>query len=237
MTEKRRVWPLIVASLTGFCILGSLGIWQVLRLAEKNALIANIDQALAEQPIPLEKALMSRETGQDLNYVAVQATGHFLENAEIRKLTTHDGGPGFSVIAPFLSDDGILVLVDRGTVPESLADPAKRTEILPQGVSGYLRVHDGGQGLYDADNNPALNQWFWWDVPAMLGTIKIPAEARVMDMILHRLPRATESTPPIAPKPKADLRNNHLGYAFTWFGLAIGLAVITALLVKQRVTP
>ncbi len=237
MSEQKRIWPIVMTSLLGFTLLCGLGFWQLFRLTEKNALIEKIDRFVTARPISLDLALKQHESGRDLDYVAVQAIGQFLEGQELHKLTTHEGGPGFSVIAPFISSDGILVLVDRGTVPVELADPAKRGDVLPRGVTGYFRVHDKGQGAYDADNIPAQNQWYWWDVPAMLGAVKAPPDVRVMDVILHRVPRVTETTPPIAPKPKAELRNNHMGYAITWFGLALVLAVIATLMVQRARQP
>ncbi len=232
MSERVRVWPVLLASTIGIAILCLLGVWQVQRLAWKNGVIATIDQRLKDQPVSLGEALLINESGADANYLVAEAEGKFL-GTEIRKLTSHLGQPGFSIIAPFLSSDGIVVLVDVGTVPENMADPASRSAALPQQVKGYLKRHDQGQGLFDAENNPAANQWYWWDVPAMLGAVSVPPEAKILELVLHRLPEATETTPPIAPAPKAELRNNHLGYAITWFGLAAALAVVTAMFLRR----
>jgi surfeit locus 1 family protein len=35
------------------------------------------------------------------------------------------------------------------------------------------------------------------------------------------------------PPDLAAIPNNHLGYAFTWFGLAVVLAVMTVLLIRR----
>jgi surfeit locus 1 family protein len=234
MSDRRRMWPLIAASAIAIVFLCVLGTWQVQRLSWKNSLIATIDARLKENPISLSEALARRSRGETIDYLVVSASGQFMNAPEIRKLTTHARGPGFSILAPFLSSDGVVVLVDRGTIPEALADPASRPETLPGQVTGYLLKHDGGQGLFDGENNPDRNQWYWWDVPAMLGTVTIPPEAKVMDMILHRIPDQTEATPPIAPPAKSSLRNNHLGYAITWFGLAGALAAVAAAFVISR---
>jgi surfeit locus 1 family protein len=234
MTPKSRVWPVVVSSLLGIVLLCSLGTWQVFRLAEKTAQISKIDAQIATEPLSLAAALNRQEAGEDINYVVVAATGHFVTGTEIHKLTTHDGGPGYSVLAPFLSDDGILVLVDRGSVPEQLAAPETRLQTLPAAVTGYVRIHNKGQGFFDGDNVPERNQWYWWDVPAMLGTVNVPADSKVLNAIVHRLPGPSETVPPIAPAPKADLRNNHLGYAITWFGLAAALAVVAGIFVMRQ---
>jgi surfeit locus 1 family protein len=225
MTPRRR-WPVLVVSLVGMALLILLGVWQVQRLNWKNGLIATIDNRLKDAPVSLADALKAEG---DTDYLVVADTGQYLPGKDIRKLTIHQGGPGFSIITPFLSKDGILILVDRGTVPDGFKSAS---EALPDTVRGYLRKHVSGQGLFDADNNPDANQWYWWDVPAMLGAASVPADAKVMDVVLHRLPEAQETTPPIAPAPKAELRNNHLGYAITWFGLAAVLAVMTGLFLR-----
>ncbi len=234
MSVRRRLWPLLLASGIGFCILCALGFWQVQRLAEKNALIAKIDAQLTAAPITLSEALKRREAGEDMNYIAVTASGQFSIGKEIHKLTSHQGQPGFSVISPYVSADGVVVLVDRGTVPEAFADPATRPEKPTPSITGFLRLHDKGQGVFDAENNPGSNQWYWWDVPAMLGAAQVPPEAKVLDLVLHRLPAAGDTALPLVPAAKADLRNNHLGYAITWFGLAAALAVMTLLISFRR---
>ena len=43
---KPRLWPILLASAIGIAILVGLGIWQVQRLTQKNALIAALEQRM-----------------------------------------------------------------------------------------------------------------------------------------------------------------------------------------------
>jgi surfeit locus 1 family protein len=81
------------------------------------------------------------------------------------------------------------------------------------------------------------NIWYWWDVPAMLSSIPISGEMKVAPFVLQALPDADPAKFPRARGPQAQLRNNHLQYAGTWFFLALTLLVIAGLFIrKQRKT-
>ncbi len=231
MNGRPSIWPVVVASLTGLAVLLSLGVWQVQRLTEKNAQIAIIDQRIAAPPKPLHEALRMHEAGQDIEYVKVALAGVFLDVPPVLKLTTYSGGPGYEVIQPFLTDDRHWVPVDRGAIPIELKNkplPARAGEI-----QGILRFHRKGQGIFDGENNPASNEWYWWDMPAMVAALNPPAEVKVATLIVQ-LVSPNDGMPPFPAPPKAELRNNHMGYALTWFGLAAALAVISILFVRQR---
>jgi surfeit locus 1 family protein len=230
---ERRLWPLLLASGLCFVLLCGLGIWQVKRLQVKTAQISAIDARLAAQAVPLAEALKQQGAGADIEYLKVSATGAFLAGPNLRKIGAYQGSAGQQLIAPLLTEDGVVILADRGAIPaglgeENVVPPPQRAR-----YEGILRAHNKGQGLFDAENDPAANQWFWWDVPAMLGAVTVPETAKVSNLVLQFLPGEAAALPqPVVPK--AELRNNHLGYAITWFGLAAALAVMTGLLVRKR---
>ena len=98
------------------------------------------------------------------------------------------GVPGWRVVTPLKSDDGIFVLVDRGFIADEQRDPSRRPGSQPEGhveVSGYLSRHPAGQGLFTPDNDAAKNNWYWWDVPAMLAFGKIDPGSRVTPAFAH----------------------------------------------------
>jgi surfeit locus 1 family protein len=124
------------------------------------------------------------------------------------------------------------VFVNRGVVPEELRDPAKRPGSDPPGpqeIVGQITEPRPRKGSFTPDNDPTQNLWFWWDQPAMLKAAGIAADADVAPFMVHLSPRPGETGWPRAQPLTAALRNNHLGYAITWFGLAIALAAITSL--------
>jgi surfeit locus 1 family protein len=223
----RRPWRFLLFAVPAFCLLCTLGIWQVQRLSEKNRLIAMIDARIAAEPQPLASVVDQFNGGADVTYTRVRAAGRFLATPDLRKITSFEGGAAFLHLAPFLSDEGIALLVERGSVP--VAAKAEPVSDEPVEVTGILRLHNKGQGLFDPDNSAAANEWYWWDVPAMLASAPLPADAKVTSLILQLELDPANQGYPRATAPKAELRNNHLGYAITWFGLAAVVATMTGL--------
>ncbi len=228
---RRRLWPLLVLSTVLFALLFSLGVWQVRRLEQKNALIAKIDGRIAADPTDLATVLAQAEKGYDVEYIRVGVAGRFIA-PDLRKITTFDGEASQELIAPFLTTGNTVILVDRGAVP----DNAKPTPVFPgqQTLIGIVRAHNMGQGLFDVENDATGNQWFWWDIPAMLGSVPVPPDAKVSDLVLQLVPDGAAKDYPRPAVPKAELRNNHLGYAITWFGLAAVWAAMTGVLVLRQ---
>lgn len=221
---KTRLWPILLASTIGIAILLGLGVWQVKRLGQKEALISSLENRLKIPPISLAEVLVKLGQGEDIEYLKVILTGQPDPKNTFRKVTSINGDPGWEIIAPFRTDDGSLVLVDLGAIAEnqplSLAD-------TPQTIVGVARFHNKGRGYFDNDNDAAKNIWYWWDVPAMLAMLKHIAAVHAAPFILQKLPSNIENEVPLAELPKVELANNHLGYAITWFGLAAALAGVT----------
>ncbi len=232
---KPRTWPVLLWAGLGIAVLIGLGTWQLSRLAEKQALLAEIAQRTMAGPISLSEVLLRREKGVDTEFVAVKAKGSFDHQFERHKLASFDGSPGWEIITPFTSDEGIVALVDRGVVSSDLQDASKRLEAAPPvELIAVIRLHNNARGFFDPENDVDGNIWYWWDVPAMLSSVTIPAEMKIAPFVLQALPGDDPKKFPRAAKPEAQLRNNHLQYAITWFSLAFVLFVIVGLFVRKQ---
>ena len=227
-----RIWPVLIATLTGTAILLSLGVWQVKRLHWKEALIAELEAKSAAAPVSLTRALESAEQGQDAEFLRVAFKGRYLHGSGKKMIATYDGGQGWTIITPAVSEDGFAVIVDRGRLPDNrLKDFAR-----PEGevtVEGVIRTYRGGKGAYDPENDPAANLWYWWDVPAMLAASELPAGAKPFPYVVQLVPGETGGAFPRPDAPKAKLANNHLGYAITWFGLAATLLAVAGFYIRD----
>jgi surfeit locus 1 family protein len=199
---KRRVWPVLLASALGFAMLVSLGIWQVQRLAWKNLLIANFEST------------------------AMHVGGQFSNSEPRRLLSSFEGKPAWLLVQPFLAKSGHMLLVARGKISTDAPLPPTPNGQLQ--LHGYQHIHNSGRGLFDVDNKPAENQWFYWDVDAMLG------QPSIGGVVLHLAPGSPGTDGLLVDAPKSALRNNHLGYAITWFGLAAVLAVMTVVFLRSQ---
>ena len=233
---KPRIWPIVLWAGLGIAVLIGLGTWQLFRLAEKRALLADIAQRAAAPPVSLGEVLARRDKGEDIEFVRVKTKGVFDNQFERHKLASFEGSPGWQIITPFASDEGIVALVDRGVVSDDLRNADKRpAEAAPVELTAIIRSHNGGSGFFDPENDVDGNIWYWWDVPAMLSSVTIATEMKVAPFVLQALPGDDPKQFPRASGPQAQLRNNHLQYAITWFSLAIVLLVIAGLFIRKLV--
>jgi surfeit locus 1 family protein len=209
----RRLLLPLAFGLIGTAILIGLGLWQVQRLAWKNGIIATIEARLAADPVDLP-ALPDPEADR---YRLVAVAGVFLPGEAHVYTSAPPRGVGYRVIAPFETADGRRILVDRGFVP--IGDKDATRPLGPAAVGGALVWPDETDRFTSPPDRDA-NIWFARDVALMstaLGTEPV--------MIA-----AATATGPDAPMPlpvTVNIRNDHLGYAVTWFGLATVWAVMT----------
>ncbi len=187
----------------------SLGVWQVERLHWKLGLLADIDRAEAAAPVPLGTA--------PLPWAKVEATGHMrddlaaLYGSEVRNTAS---GPtlGAQLITPLMRDGADPVLVDRGWLPEGAAVPHDPD---PSRVVGYVRPPDHASWLSPA-GDPAKHRFFTLDPQAIGAALGL---ARVAPFTLVALGPGGTLPEPAQSLPRPP--NDHLGYAITWFGLAV----------------
>jgi surfeit locus 1 family protein len=232
MRRDSLLWPTVFAAGALVVLLG-LGTWQVERLHWKEGLIAERQAAMAAAPAPLPKTL---DEARALDFHRVRASGTFLNDREFFIGAVDDiGHNGYQVVTPLRLDDGAVLLVNRGFVPEARKDPASRAAGELPGevaVSGILRLPPRGKpAWFVPDNSPERNYWFYVDVPAM-------ARAGGLDDVLPFYVEA-DATPnpgglPVGGQTRISLPNNHLQYAVTWYGLAVVLVVMYAVFVRRR---
>ena len=188
MTRKPRAWPVVLAAGVGVAILLALGVWQLDRLAWKQDLLAQLAANISAEPVDLARAEAVAASGGTNEFLKVAVRGRFNHDAEMRMISVHDGGPGWEIITPLITEDGRAVLVDRGVVPDREKDAIDRPAD-PVEVTGYVRNYSGRQGFFAPENDPASGVWYWWDVPAMLANARLPAGTRPLTWSCSRHPR------------------------------------------------
>ncbi len=218
-------WPTLFSVPVLAALIG-LGIWQLQRLEWKDAEIAERRARGGAPPVSLPAAV---DDPRELAFVRVRVRGTFDHGSE-RYLVARplDGRPGLHVVTPLVLEDGRALLVDRGWVPESRKDPATRAEGQLPGVvelEGLLRT--GGWRGYTwlrPENLPAENVWLWVDLAAMAETAGLARP--VIGVYLDAGPAENPGGLPVGGQARIELPNDHLGYAITWFSLALALVVI-----------
>ena len=211
----RRLMFLLIFGLTGAGILISLGVWQVQRLAWKEGVLAEIESRIDAAPASLPADL----SPDDDRYMPVEVSGSFQPDEIHVLVSIKRVGPGFRIIAPFETDNGRRILVDRGFVADE--DKNMTRSLGAASLRGNLhwpREIDS----YTPDPDLTANTWFARDVPQMaahLGTEEVLIIAK------------SETDPRVTPMPvdTAGIPNDHLQYAITWFSLAAIWTMMTAL--------
>lgn len=243
----RRRFPLglTLATVVGLAILVSLGLWQVQRLAWKEALLARVARLETTAAVDLVPVLKSAASLEDLDMVRVRLECPGLSSAPFVELYgLKDGDAGRRLVSACALGEGpyASILVDRGFIPDSVTErPAVRAEAgaavpgaAQDAVTGILRIPDRPNRFTPAAD-PGKGLWFARDIPGMAAGLGAVRPAPVMLM-------AETSTNPdfkaLVPSPvPAAISNRHLEYALTWFGLAAALAGVYAARLRKHYRP
>ncbi|GIL02031.1 MAG: SURF1-like protein [Alphaproteobacteria bacterium] len=220
MARSRLLVALCVLAATA--VLVSLGLWQLRRLAWKEALVATVEERRHSAPLPLADLIARfRRTG-DIDYVPVAVSGSFDHAREQYLYTTWQGAVGWQVYAPLRLPGGGWLIVNRGFVPDGLRDPARRTEGQVAGtveITGLARAPLADKpNRFVPDNSPAKREFYWKSFPGIAAAMALD-DAPVPFFVDQQAPPAPGGYPRVATT-LVEFSNNHLQYALTWFGLA-----------------
>lgn len=221
----RRFLIALVFGLAGTAVLIGLGVWQLQRLAWKEAILAEITARIAADPVPLPPSPDPADPA--VQYLPVTLTGSLTGQALQVLVSRKDEGPGVRVIEVMALPDGRRVLLDRGFRPEARkADPLTVTDLT---VTGNLHWPDEVDG-FTPPPDPAAGLWFARDVPAMAAALQTEPL-----LVIAR----TDTGDGIEPLPvdTSGIPNDHLGYAIQWFGMAavwLGMTVYLLWRIRRR---
>jgi surfeit locus 1 family protein len=242
--KGRILFPALL-TLGGLVVLVALGTWQLERKAWKDSLIATLTERLDATP----QALPPRQTWPRLEpasteflRVAFRATfpvGPAPRNQQARLYTSGSAlrddikTPGYFVFAPAHLADGGIVVVNRGYVPAPDGGARTLPAPLPEGtieLVGVLRWPEAPR-WFVSPYNSTDDLWFVRDHLAMAAHSGWGIVAPFY--VEQELPHPANGH----PKPSrlsANLPNNHLQYALTWYGLALALATVFAIWFMRR---
>jgi len=211
------------------CALGfaALGIWQLERLAWKNALVEAVETRSTATPTDLNSADWSAIDPAASEYLRVSVTGQYEGVDTLTQAVTVHGG-GFWVLTALRLADGRTVLVNRGFVTAEKREdiPRARGEVT---VFGLLRASEPDGGFLRA-NDPSGNRWYSRDVTA-IGTAL--GSTRLAPFFIDA--DAGADPYPIGGLTVLTFSNNHLVYALTWFGLALLCLFALGYMLRDRV--
>ena len=209
----------------GEVLLIGLGVWQVERRSWKLDLIDRVDRRVAAPataaPGPAAWPQISRDHDE---YRHVRVTGRFVDVGPVLVKALTELGSGYWVMAPFETDQGFKVLVNRGFVPDDAAARV-RSEApgaeAPTTVVGLLRISEPG-GSFLRTNDPSQDRWYARDVAAIGVKLGVTGLA---PYFIDADASAKGAGQPVGGLTVVSFPNNHLIYSVTWFSLAIMLAI------------
>lgn len=215
----------------------ALGTWQVRREGWKLKLIHDVNARVHAPPVPAPgpAAWPHIEKGH-LQYLHMSLKGRFLDGKQTLVHGTSDLGYGYWVMAPFETDRGFVVLVNRGYIAAGLpGTPAFAQTAAPRGeiaLTGLLRYSEPGGGFL-RPNRPQAHQWYSRDVAAIAAAGKLPAKP-VAPYFVDADASTTRAGGPVAGLTRIHFRNAHVGYAITWYLLALGALLGAGLIIRER---
>ncbi|XP_029371154.1 surfeit locus protein 1 [Echeneis naucrates] len=218
-------WFLLLIPATTF----GLGTWQVKRRQWKMQLISDLEKLISAEPIPLP---LDPNELKALEYRRVRVRGQYDHSRELYILPrspvdpekeareagrlSSSGETGANVITPFhCTDLGITILVNRGYVPKQKIRPETRAKGQVEGeqeVVGVVRLTETRKPFIP-NNDPERNRWHFRDLEAMSQVTG--AEPIFIDADFG----STIPGGPIGGQTRVTLRNEHMQYIVTWYGL------------------
>ncbi len=224
-TSGSIVLPCLAAGLA-FAVLLGLGFWQLDRKTWKEGLITAMNARLAEAPEELPPPAIwpsltpgnaeFRRVKLHADFLPVPDTYAYVAGSAVRNDIKE---PGYFVFRPAKLPNGKIVVVNRGYVP---LDYTVQSPAGPVDLTGYLRWPEP-KSMFVSSSDPAGDTWFVRDHVAMA---RARGWGEVAPFYVDQEGPVPEGGMPRPAKLTILLRNDHFGYALTWFGLAAVLAAV-----------
>ena len=237
----QRYWSLVSRlALAGCAVLlftafVALGTWQVERRVWKLDLIARVNQRVQAPPVaPPSPASWLQLSAATHEYRHLRLAGYYLPGRQTWVQASTALGSGFWLLAPLQLADGSQVLVNRGFVPAASHALTASSVVIaepdgPVTVIGLLRMTEPGGGFL-RKNDAAAERWFSRDVAAISAARHL-GHAAPYFVDADAAVNAQEGQP-VGGLTIVAFYNSHLGYALTWYALALMVVVGTVVFVR-----
>ncbi|MEI7036758.1 SURF1 family protein [Fulvimonas yonginensis] len=238
MTRWRRpAWWSVLLTVGAAALFVRLGVWQLHRADYKEALLRRYAAAAEAPPVPLRQ--VAATPPQDA-FPRVAVEGRYLaDRVYLLDNPRHDARGGVEAYVPLaLPGDARLLLVDLGFLPGS---GDERTPQLPPLPQGELRLHGlylppPGTGL-ELGGDALASQTRWPKTSIYLDLAQV---AKDLGRPLYPRVLALDADP-AAVYQRAHMFDfsamppaRHRAYAFQWFGFAVAVLAIFAVLHRRR---
>lgn len=194
-----------------------LGQWQLRRLDERRANNEAVRQAETSPVVDWQQYFTDPLDESD-EWHRVRITGHYLSDQYVVRFRSNGDARGYEVVTPIRTEDGTVVLVNRGfgEVPSgqqmpTTAPPAPDGQVT---VVGLVRLDESGGSGAEVPQDSQVRVVNSTAIGADLGT---PVASGWIQL--------AESTPPqdgLVPAALPELTEGpHLSYAVQWFAFTV----------------
>ena len=228
----RHYWILHLSVAIGLIILLNLSLWQFDRLEQKLGLIERAQNRVNEPPRPAPgPSEWANLTNAEIDYLPVEVAGQFImgELFYFDTLTNPKGmigGQGYFIFSPFITDEGWILLVNRGFVPREKKEFSTRLgSSAPRGpmvISGLARRAESAS-IFSASADVKSGEWFVREPKPMAESLGLDPEITAPYTLDLQESLNVAGALPQAGETRMTFTNNHLQYAYTWAGLALAL--------------
>ncbi len=218
---------LVAAGIVGML---SASKWQWDKYNARDEFVASVEARQDRDrtpPVPLTTILDELTLGNaapdDVEFRIATAVGSYLVEAELRQINrTQDGVNGVNVLTPFQIDDGPIVVVNRGFVPDTVDMPDPPTgDLVIGGTVRASQVRRTGELTDNANGDDIEVRRV--DLPLIAERLGIEIAPVYLEFVASD-PASAE--PPI-PVPAPDLTGGppHLSYSIQWLVFSLCVAV------------
>ncbi len=216
----------------GMIAMVNLSLWQLRRLDQRQAFNATVEARYDASPEPLDAVLGAGVSPADVEWRPVIVSGTYLTGSTVRIVNrSQNGFAGDNVVDPMRLDDGRILFVNRGFVPQDGA-----VEAAPVGtveLTGRLRTSEQrrlGQ-LTDAPDG-VLREAQRLDIDRLAEQV----DGEPIPLSLEVISSSPADTPALQAMIRPDLSEGpHLSYAIQWLIFTVCVGVGWVLAVRRSI--
>ena len=231
----RGIAGLGIFTLLTLALLIGLGVWQLQRRAEKHALIAQLTERLAAAlralPLPAQWSALT-PAADEFRRVRFSAAYESRPDAMVYSsgsaIREDISGPGTWAFMPARLPSGETVAINTGFVQNTMQDRGQQDRAVtrlvtgqPVTLTGYIRFPESAGALTPRENI-AKRLWFTRDHRPMA---KALGWGEVAPFYIDLEQPVPEDGIPKPGRLEVHLKDDHLQYAITWFGLACAVLI------------
>ena len=225
---------------TVLCV--GLGIWQLDRLAQRQAFNQHYLEITMSSPLNVK--VFPKVDMTTMEYRLISVTGIFDQtNNIVVRNQFHDGQPGYFLLTPLVLTDGTAIIIERGWIPAvGNSNPSDWHQYDEKGlitINGIIRLgqaQPGVGGIPDPLLTTGQNRLDFWN-QINLERIAQQVPYKLAQVYVQPNPEPVPASPPYPYQPVIEISDGpHLGYAIQWFIFASILVIGYPFFLQRQLT-